>query len=62
MKKDLKLYRVTFGFLDAESGDIGNMRSSTVIAHDAPEAIKKTRLSKHEYVESVELLHRVDVP
>lgn len=58
--KDTKLYKIELGLLDGD-GDVHNWNSLTVIAKDAPEAIKKTRLHKDEYVLAVAMVSTVDV-
>jgi len=57
--KDTKLYRVELGLLD-DDRDAMNWRSSNVVAKDAPEAVKKTRLRKNEYVVAVALIATID--
>lgn len=59
--KDTKLYRVEIGYQDRKSGDMLNWMSRNVIARDAPEAIRKTKLMKREYVVSVSMTAGVDV-
>lgn len=59
--KDTKLYRVEIGYQNAKSGDMQNWMSRNVIARDVPEAIRKVKLSKREYVAAVNMLSTIDV-
>lgn len=58
-----KLYKVHIGLKDDGDGnEAGNWSSKTVIATDATEAIKRARIKKDEFPESVELISGIDVP
>ena len=58
-----KLYRVQIGLADdGEGNECSNWSSTTVIATDASAAIKKARMKKNEYPESVTMVAVVDRP
>lgn len=60
MVKELKLYKVTFGYLD-KNGDSPNWDAKNVMATDVLEATKKVTLRKREYVAEVEIIAGVDI-
>ena len=58
-----KLYRVHIGLVDDGDGcEATNWSSTTVVAKDASEAIKRARLKKNEFPESVALIAEIDRP
>lgn len=59
--KTTKLYRVGIALIEEGGEEITNWRNKNIIAKDAPEAIRKARLRKGEYVEGVVNLQTVDV-
>lgn len=61
MKLDKKLYRVTFGYATKKEDNGGNWRSVNIVAENAPDAIKRVRSGKNEYIAEVEIIAAVDV-
>jgi len=59
--KDTKLYKVEIGYQDRKSGDVQNWMNRNVIARDAPEAIRKVKLHKREYIVAVNMTSLVDI-
>lgn len=56
-----KLYRVHIGLVDdGEGSEALNWSNTTVIATNASEAIKRARLKKNEFPESVHLIAAID--
>ena len=60
MTKEKKLYKVGLG-LCCEGRDIQNWSSTNVTAMDVPDAIRKVKLRKHTYIESVTVIATVDI-
>ena len=61
MKPNTKLYKVSFGLMDKESGDCQNWRSVNVLAVNVWEAINKVKPAKNEYTAEAEIIANVDV-
>ena len=59
--KDTKLYRVEIGYQDTKTGDVRNWMSRNVIAKDVPDAIRKVKLHKREYIAAAEVIANVEV-
>lgn len=59
--KDAKLYKIEVGLLDRKAGDVQNWSSSNVIAKDVPEAIRRVKLRKSEYINGVSVIATVNV-
>ena len=60
--KKFKLYRVHTALLDENGEEALNWSAKTVVATDAPHAVSRVRMGKHEFVESVELISTIDRP
>lgn len=62
MNKSFKLYNVQVGYVDDEDEEVSNWRQMSVVAGDAAEAIRRARLKKNEWPESVVMISRIDRP
>lgn len=58
-----KVYNVQIGLADDGDGnEVSNWSSKTVIATEASEAIRRAKIGKKEYAESVTMISGIDVP